>query len=257
MFDFNLFDIKLETSLLGRNFIYLVEIASTNTFILDKKNKIIKDGSLVLAEKQTKGKGRRNRVWYSEKGLNLNFSILITDKKLLSKNLNILNLGVSLVIANSIENLYSVQTNVKWPNDVLINNKKVAGILLETNSQGNSIEKLIIGIGVNVNQTSFMGEFNLEPTSIKLITKNNIEREKLLAEILNNLEYIFQKIRSNPNSVLTDWVNKCNSIGKRIDVNQDGKVLTGVFEGLEENGFLLLKVKDKLNKIYFGDINVE
>lgn len=256
MFDFNLFDIKLETSLLGRNFIYLDEIGSTNTFILDKKNKIEKDGSLVLAEKQTKGRGRRNRVWYSEKGLNLNFSILITDKKLLSKNLNILNLGVSLVIANSIENLYSVQTNVKWPNDVLINNKKVAGILLETNSQGSSIEKLIIGIGVNVNQTSFMGEFNLEPTSIKLMTKNNIEREKLLAEILNNLEYIFQKIRSNPKSVLADWVNKCNSIGKRIDVNQDGKVLTGIFDGLDENGFLLLNVKNKLNKIYFGDTSL-
>ena len=256
MFDFNLFDVKLETSTLGRNFVYLEEIDSTNSFILDKKNKIEHDGSIVLAEKQTKGRGRRDKVWYSEKGLNLNFSILITDKKLLSRNLNILNLGLSLVISNSIDNLYSVQSNVKWPNDVLINGKKTAGILLESNSKGSSIEKLIIGIGVNVNQTSFMGEFNLPPTSIKLVTKKNIEREKLLAEILNNLEDIINRIKSKPKSILEDWINKCASIGKRIDVDQDGKILTGIFEDLDENGFLLLRIKDKLTKIYFGDISL-
>jgi len=256
MFDFNLFDVKLETSTLGRNFIYLEEIDSTNSFILDKKNKIELDGSIVLAEKQTKGRGRRDRVWYSEKGLNLNFSILITDKKLLSKNLNFLNLGLSLVISNSIDNLYSVQSNVKWPNDVLIKGKKTAGILLESSSKGSSIEKLIIGIGINVNQTSFMGEFNLSPTSLKLATKKNIEREKLLAEILNNLEDIINRIRVNPKSILEDWINKCDSIGKRIDVNQDGKILTGIFEELDENGFLLLRVKDKLTKIYFGNTSL-
>jgi len=256
MFDLNLFDVKLETSTLGRNFIYLEEIDSTNSFILDKKNKIELDGSIVLAEKQTKGRGRRDRVWYSEKGLNLNFSILITDKKLLSKNLNFLNLGLSLVISNSIDNLYSVQSNVKWPNDVLIKGKKTAGILLESSSKGSSIEKLIIGIGINVNQTSFMGEFNLSPTSLKLATKKNIEREKLLAEILNNLEDIINRIRVNPKSILEDWINKCDSIGKRIDVNQDGKILTGIFEELDENGFLLLRVKDKLTKIYFGNTSL-
>ena len=127
MFNFNLFDIKLETNTIGRNFIYLDEVDSTNSFVLDKKNEIYKDGTVVLSEKQTRGRGRKNRVWYSEKGLNLNFSILITNKYFFDKKFNLLNLGVSLAVANSIERLSFLQTSVKWPNDILIKGKKTAG----------------------------------------------------------------------------------------------------------------------------------
>ena len=256
MFNFDLFDIKLETNTIGRNFIYLDEVDSTNSFLLDKINNICDDGSVVLTEKQTKGRGRKNRVWYSEKGLNLNFSILITNKYFFGKYFNLLNLGVSLAVANSIEKLFFVKTNVKWPNDVLINGKKTAGILLEANSQGSKIERLVIGIGVNVNQRSFNGDFNFLPTSIKIETKGNIEREKLLAEILNNFENMLLKIISKPKSILEDWRNKCSSIGKRITVDQDEKILTGIFENIDDNGFLLLRIKDKIKKIHFGDVRI-
>lgn len=256
MFNLNLFDIKLETNTIGRNFFYLDEIDSTNSFLLDKKNKIDEDGSVVLAEKQTRGRGRKNKIWYSEPGKNLNFSILITNKYFLDKNINLLNLGVSLVTANSIERLSLLHTNVKWPNDILIKGKKTAGILLEANSHGGKIERLVIGIGVNVNQTSFRGEFNYPPTSIKLECKENIEREKLLAEILNNFEEMLLKIISKPESVSVDWRNKCDMIGKRITITQENKILTGIFEDIDYNGYLILRTQKKKEKIHFGDVGI-
>ncbi len=256
MFNLDLFDFKLETNIIGRNFIYLDEIDSTNSYLLDKNNKIDKEGTVVLAEKQTKGRGRNNRIWYSEKGLNLNFSILISNKYFFGKNFNLINLGISLAVANSIERQCFIQTNVKWPNDILINGKKTAGILLEANSQGSKIEKLVIGIGLNVNQTSFKGDFNFLPTSIKLEAKENIEREKLLAEILNNFENMLLKIISRPESILNDWRDKCSMIGKRISINQNGKIIIGTFVDIDDNGYLILETKNKINKIHFGDVGI-
>lgn len=256
MFNFNLFDVKLETNTIGRNFIYLDEVDSTNSFILDKKNKIYEDGTIVFAEKQTRGRGRKNRIWYSEKGLNLNFSILITNKYFFDKKFNLLNLGVSLAVANSIERLSSIQTSVKWPNDILIKGKKTAGILLEAISQGSKIEKLVIGIGVNINQTFFNGEFNYPPTSIRLECRENVEREKLLAEILNHFEDMLLKIISKPESIPTDWRNKCDMMGKRITITQEDKTLSGIFEDIDDNGFLILRTQKKKEKIHFGDVGL-
>ena len=183
MLEIEKFDLKLNTDIIGRNFIYAEEIDSTNTYLLD--NKKLPDGTVVFAEKQTKGKGRKERIWHSAKDQNLTFSILLSNKKYLGKTVNLINLASSLAVAQSIENLFQLNTNLKWPNDVLIKDKKVSGILLEASSLGSKIERLVIGIGINVNQNLFQGSFNIPPTSIKIETNENIERERLLADVLN------------------------------------------------------------------------
>ena len=258
MFEIENFDLKLNTDIIGRNFIYAEEIDSTNTFLLDKKNKSLVDGTVIFAEKQNKGRGRKDRVWYSVKDQNLYFSILLTTKKYLGKNINLVNLASSLAVAQAIENLYQSNTNLKWPNDVLIKGKKVSGILLEASSQGSKIERLIIGIGINVNQTVFQGSFNIPPTSIKLETNVNIERERLLAEVLNIFEELLQKINAEPEIILKDWKARCRMIGEKIEVSDDNVIKYGIFDDIDENGFLLLKTKDKkIEKIHFGDVSVQ
>lgn len=258
MFEIENFDLKLNTDVIGRNFIYAEEIDSTNTFLLDKKNKNMVDGTVVFAEKQNKGRGRKDRIWYSVKDQNLYFSILLTNKKYLGRNINLVNLASSLAVAQAIENLFQLNTNLKWPNDVLIKGKKVSGILLEASSQGSRVERLIIGIGINVNQTVFQGSFNIPPTSIKLETNENIERERLLAEALNIFEELLQKINSEPEAVLKDWKTRCRMIGERIEVSDDNVTKYGIFDDIDENGFLLLKTKDKkIEKIHFGDVSVQ
>jgi BirA family transcriptional regulator, biotin operon repressor / biotin---[acetyl-CoA-carboxylase] ligase len=256
MFNIEAFDIKLDTEFIGRNFIYSEEVDSTNSVLFDKENKFNQNGTVFLAEKQAKGRGRKDRVWYSAKDQNLTFSILLNNKKYLGDNYNLINFAASLSVALSIENLYQLRVNLKWPNDVLINGKKTAGILLESSSTGNKIDKIVIGIGINVNQTFFQGHFNIPPTSIKTELNQIVDRENLLAEILNGFEEILEKVKNESKWILDDWRAHCNLIGDRISVAEGGVIKYGIFEDIGDNGYLLLKTDNKIEKIHFGDISI-
>jgi BirA family biotin operon repressor/biotin-[acetyl-CoA-carboxylase] ligase len=256
LFNFENFDIKLDTEFIGRNFYYYDELISTNAQLLDKTNKFNINGTVLLAEKQFKGKGRREKVWYSAKEQNLTFSILLTDKNLWRNNFNLLNFVSSLAVALSIENLYQLKTELKWPNDILLNRKKAAGILVESASKGENIERVIIGIGLNVNQTSFQGSFNIEPTSIKLEMNQPIERERLLAEVLNNFEEVLGKLTIDPGWILKDWKARCRMIGEKIQVVANNVSKSGVFSDIDENGFLILRRGNNTEKIYSADVSL-
>lgn len=254
-FNFDQFDIKLETETIGRNFLYFTEIDSTNAILMDKTSKNL-NGTVVFAEKQNAGKGRFNNTWESAKGQNLTFSILLNIDKHLKDKLNILNLGTAQVLAATIENLFQLQVEVKWPNDILIKRKKAAGILFETVSLGANIKRAAIGIGLNVNQTQFQGEFNYPPTSLKLELNQEIAREKILAEFLNNFEEFLWKVKSKPQAVIQSWREKCDMIGEKICLNQDGKMKYGVFDDIDENGQLLLRTEKGIEVINYGNVTV-
>ena len=255
MFNLEIFDIKLETELIGRNFIYCDEIESTNTELLAGKQQFKKNGTVFLAEKQIAGKGRKGRTWLSAKGLNLTFSILLTKETISELNVNHLNLISSLAVSMAIENLYQLRTELKWPNDVLIDKKKVAGILIETSIKGKNVERVVIGIGINLNQIAFHGEFNLPPTSLKLELKDDINRENILAEILNNFEELLFDLELKPKAILNEWRNKCQMIGDKITITENDKIKTGIFHDIDDDGFLLLKKADSIEKIHFGDVS--
>lgn len=250
------FDIKLDTDFVGRNFIYFDEIDSTNTHLL-KKIKDAEAGTVLFAEKQLKGRGRLEREWVGNKSQNLYFSILLPQKKKYFENINIVNLGTSLAVTTAIDSLYALRAEIKWPNDVMINRKKVSGILIESTSSGGTINKIVVGIGVNVNQPIFPGEFSVTPTSIKIETGEPIEREKLLAEILNNFEEMLLRIPSSNAQILKEWRNKCKMIGEKIEVVTLKKKLEGTFFDIDEKGFLLLRDRNgKLNQISIGDVTL-
>lgn len=250
------FDIKLNTEYIGRTFVYAEELSSTNTFLMDKKNGYNNNGTVVLAEKQTSGKGRKDRIWYSAPETNLTFSILLTKDKFLTNNSSLINFAASLAVAFSIENLYQLRTELKWPNDVLLDGKKTSGILIESTSQGNKIERFVVGIGVNVNQPSFQGTFNYPPTSIRIELGRNVERERLLSEILNNFELLLEKIKNNKNEVINDWKSKCKMIGEKISVVENDSEKFGIFYDIDEEGFLLLKTRDGIEKVHYGDVSL-
>ena len=256
LFDVKKFDIRLDTEWLGRSFIYLEELESTNTFLMEKENGINENGALILAEKQTKGKGRLDRQWYSSKAMNLTFSFLITDKKILSKSLIPLNFALAVSVAETIETLCQIKATVKWPNDILIGPKKIAGILLESVSSGSQITRLVVGIGVNINQIHFQGSYMLEPTSIFNETGAEIEREKFFAELLNNLEEIINLACEHPPLIFNRWRERCPSIGDKIIVSRDGIETHGIFDDIDEEGSLLLRTEEKIIKIKYGDVSI-
>ncbi|MCB0747697.1 MAG: biotin--[acetyl-CoA-carboxylase] ligase [Ignavibacteriae bacterium] len=254
MFNIEDFDIKLETKYIGRHFLYSEEVDSTNSYLLNDKKKL-ENGTVLLSEFQSAGKGRLSRSWYSNKLQNLTFSILLNEK-LDKLNPNHINLAASLAVSHSIENLYQLKTDLKWPNDVLIKNKKVSGILLESNSSGSKLDSIVIGIGLNANQHRFEGEYRIQPTSLKFEVKREISRERLLSEVLNNFEEILYGLKSNTKKMLDDWRDKCRMIGEHISIEINGELKGGIFYDIDANGFMILKDGDKLEKITNGDISV-
>lgn len=254
MFNIEEFDIKLDTDFFGRNFVYVEEIDSTNKFLLQTKD-YQKHGTVLLAENQTAGRGRLDRTWSSNKEQNLTFSILLSDSINASK-INLVNLASSLSVAQAIENLYQLNVELKWPNDVLINKKKTAGILLESSSKGNKIERVVIGIGLNVNQPNFQGKYNIPPTSIRLEFKKNVSRERLLSELLNIFEENLELLDHAPEKMLNDWRNRCKLIGEKIKIDSGEETKFGLFEDIDENGLLVLKTQNGKEKIHFGDVSL-
>lgn len=256
MFNIEAFDIKLNTEFIGRNFVYAEELSSTNSFLVDKNSNYNYNGTVVLAEKQSAGRGRMDRTWYSQKDQNLTFSILLKGNKKLNSRINLINFAATLAVAMSIENLYQQRTHLKWPNDVLLSGKKVSGILIESTSSGSRIERIVVGIGINVNQSIFQGKFNIEPTSIRNEINDMVDRERFLAEVLNNFEWLLNKVTENGEFILKEWRERCNMLGEKITVSDGTKTQYGIFEDIDDSGFLLLKTKEKVERIHFGDVSI-
>jgi len=254
LFNIEEFDIKLDTEMVGRNFIYSDEVDSTNALLLSNKD-FAQNGTVLLAEFQSAGRGRKDRTWVSNAGQNLTFSILLKGE-FHDHKANLINLGTSVAVAQSIENLYQLNVELKWPNDILVNKKKIAGILIESSSKGNKINKIVIGVGVNVNQPNFPGKFEIQPTSVRREFKEIVSRERLLSEILNNFEVILNQLNSETKKVLNDWRNRAKLIGEKIKIVEEDKTKIGIFEDINEHGFLILRIGDKKELIHFGDVSL-
>lgn len=254
MFNIEEFDIKLDTEVIGRSFIYCDEVDSTNSLLLNSRE-FNTHGTVILAEHQKHGRGRKNREWYSNSGQNLTFSILLKgDFK--QEQVNLINLGTAVSVAQALENLFQLNVELKWPNDILIQKKKVCGILLESTSKSDKLNKIVVGIGINVNQPTFPGKFDIPPTSIRKEFHEEVSRERVLSEILNNFETIIELSENNPQKILDDWRSRCKMIGEKVKVIEESKTKFGVFVDIDTDGFMILKVGEEKIKIHYGDVSL-
>jgi len=174
------------------------EIDSTNKYLKDNYFKY-NDFTFVSAKNQTKGKGREDRKWISNKNENLLFSILIKDETAI-KNYQYLSILTAYSVIKVLEELGINNLMIKWPNDIYINDKKVCGILLE----GSVPNYIVVGVGLNVNQTVFAGDFRVNPTSLKKETNRQFNIEELKLKIYQQIEIEFTKIIHNDCSFMND-----------------------------------------------------
>jgi len=246
----------LRTKIFGSEIFAFDLIDSTNLKAKALAREGVSEGTIVIAEEQTAGRGRLDRPWFSERGKNLTFSLIIKPRIKIEYN-GVLSLYAGLAVAQAIQNVLHVIPQCKWPNDVLLGDKKLCGILSEAILMNGILEGVIIGIGINVNQTFFPEEIKQTATSLSLNAGKQFNRFEVLAAVLERLEILYGDIQKGLlKNILDGWKRYCSIFGKEILVSQNGQIIKGIATGLDEDGGLLMQTKNSEIKILAGDITL-
>jgi BirA family transcriptional regulator, biotin operon repressor / biotin---[acetyl-CoA-carboxylase] ligase len=236
----------------GSDLRFFEQVASTNLIAADLARENVPEGTVVLAESQTQGRGRNNHSWYSPPGVNLYFTIILYPP---SERLHYLPYIVALSVSNSLNDL-RIPCDLKWPNDILIDGKKVAGILIQTSMEENRLQFALSGIGINVNASNFPAEISSTAGSVRDRLGRDVERENLLASILSEFEQLYARISSMKWSDLAAMVSQHSSYvqGCEVQIEQQGKTIYGTTAGLDSMGGLIVRTESGTESFYTGEI---
>jgi len=233
--------------------IYLQSVDSTNIYLkkCEKEDRIV-----VWTYNQTAGRGRENRKWIDFKDKNLALSVLFEPTE--PFNINWYIAATSLSLIDTLD-YYGIRERwIKWPNDVYINGKKLAGILAESVWNGNRIDRLIIGIGINVNtEKEEIALIDKKATSVAIEKGSKIDIKEWTERFIQNLSYRFEILleQNRIDKIKEDWLKESKIIGKKvewIDINKN--VREGIVEDIDNDGFLVLKIGNDIIKVMSGDI---
>lgn len=232
--------------LIGSKFFYLDEVDSTNEYakkIIEKAS----DGTVVLADVQTAGKGRLDRKWYSPEGGIYLSVILFPEKPLLIPVL------AGVAICETFYNNYDITLGIKWPNDILLNGKKVAGVLVEI------VDSVVImGIGINLNIVEFPDELKDIASSIFLETKKRLDKMMVYNDLSREIEELYQMLKNNQaNEIIQKWRNYTIMFGKNVVIETPEKVVTGRAIDISGNGALVIALPDgRIERVLAGDCRI-
>lgn len=246
----------LKTRTFGNKIYSFDTIDSTNNCAKAVAGCGAEEGTIVITEQQTAGKGRLGRQWQSNPNENLMFSLVLRPQ-VSPDTLNLLPLYVAVAVSEAIENATGLKVECKWPNDILYKGKKIAGILIEGSVKQNMMDYVVIGIGINVNQTRFEGELSTKASSLRLETNREINRTKLFHEVIGRLEQDYKSFQSSGfQSVVPQWIAHTSMINRTISVSQQGNVISGVVKGLSPEGGLVLQTNGTEKTVLAGDVTV-
>jgi biotin-[acetyl-CoA-carboxylase] ligase BirA-like protein len=231
---------------------------STNDVAKELAKKSNEEKTIVLAEVQKGGKGRMGRQWISPKG-GLWFSIILRPQMSPKEALK-LTFITSSAVAKTIETMFCLKTAVKWPNDVLVNGRKICGILTETSTRENVIDFVVVGIGINanINLDSFPANLQDTVTSLKHELGYNIRQKTLMKNFLQNFEHRYKLLqRKRWNVLLQEWKGLATFLGKQVEVVSFDEVLVGEAWDVCDDGALILRHKDGvLKRVVVGDVKL-
>lgn len=241
----------LQTTRLARKIIAHDELDSTNDLAKNLLVEGAEEGTVVLADAQTRGRGRLGRSWYSEKGTGLYFSVLLKPP-LAPEQYSQLTLMAAVACVTAINQLTRERASLKWPNDILLNRRKVGGILAEHVLDGPH-PGAILGIGINISQSRFPEELQSIATSLQIENQTHPPREELLSFIFNNLEREYQSLLDLGTPPLLDrWRQNSTMLGTPILVTQGAETYSGVAENLDEYGRLVVLLDSGEQKVFDG-----
>ncbi|WP_050615401.1 biotin--[acetyl-CoA-carboxylase] ligase [Bacillus testis] len=250
---------NIHSAVFGKNIHYQETIGSTQKTANELANEGAEEGTIVVADEQTLGRGRLARKWHSPKGTGIWMSLLAKPRIPLQQAPQ-LTLLTAVAVVQAIEEVTGLQAQIKWPNDILIKGKKVTGILTEMQAEADGVHSIIIGIGMNVNQVAadFPEELSDKATSLKIETGLTHSREQIIGEILYKFENLYHIYQSKGFKVIKAlWESYAVSIGKVITATTMNDKIIGIAMGITDEGVLLIKDdKGRVHSIYSADIEI-
>jgi len=244
---------------IGRDLRVFEETTSTNDVIEKLARDGVKEGAVVFTEKQTQGRGRLGRKWISPSRKGLWFSILLRPD-LRPQAATQLTVVSATAVRRAIESHTGLKAEVKWPNDILVGEKKVAGILTELNAELDRVNYMILGIGVDVNLApeDFPPELRKTATSLRMELSRPISRAELAVNILRELDRDYARLTQGEFATVADeWEEHCTTIGLEVAIRAGQREIRGRAESLGEDGALLLRTEHgHLERIVGGDVTL-
>ncbi|MGP3667159.1 MAG: biotin--[acetyl-CoA-carboxylase] ligase [Candidatus Bathyarchaeota archaeon] len=248
---------EIRTKIIGKKIFYFEEVESTQNVAKTLVDAGLEEGTVVIAEKQTRGRGRVGREWFSPKG-GLWLSIILKPNIPTSK-VQRLSLLAGVAVAKTLKKLYKLNAKLKWPNDVLIEGKKICGILVEASGDVDKVNYVIVGIGININ-VRFTGrrELSTAATSILELLGKEVSMVKLTVKLLEEFEKLYLEFKHGEFSrIIEEWRKLSQTLGKKVKVESYEESFVGEALDVDEDGFLLVKVRDGLVvRVVAGDIHL-
>ena len=249
-----------KTKVIGRDIHVFQKTTSTSDIVEKLARDGVKEGAVVFAESQTRGRGRLGRKWVSPPGKGLWFSVLLRPK-LRPQAVTQLTIAAATALLRAIRAATSLEPEIKWPNDILVGGKKMAGILTEMNAELDHVKHVILGIGVNVNLTAreLPSELRQIATSIKIETGRDADRAELAVTILRALDADYNRVCSGKfETVANEWVRHCSTIGRDVIIQLGDRKVQGRAESLGDDGSLMLRTQHgHLERIIGGDVTLQ
>jgi BirA family biotin operon repressor/biotin-[acetyl-CoA-carboxylase] ligase len=251
---------NLHTTCIGRQLVCLPETVSTNADAFRLADAGAEEGTTVIADGQSGGKGRRGRVWSSPAGVNLYCSVVLRPA-ILPHEAPQLTFLSAVAVARAIEQTTALKPEIKWPNDLLIAGRKVAGLLNEMSAETDGINFVILGIGVNLNMTQaqFPPDVRTPATSLLLERGIPVNRALFAATMLAELDLLYAGFLSHGfGPVRDEWQRRCNANGREVIVSEAGvESVRGMFDGIDSDGALLVRsTGGSVERILNGDVRV-
>ena len=251
----------LKTQTVGKKVYYFDTVDSTQNYAIEISKKKNESGSVVISQRQTAGRGRMNRKWITIKG-GLSMSVVLHPKFDASVS-TLFPMAASLALATAIQKTINIKPNVKWPNDVVIKGKKVAGMIVDASIQSNLIESMVLGVGINFKvdtkhlESQLKGTKNFYGVASLLKIDDTTNPLKIVQNFFSELEKIIVLLDQGETSkIIQRWEKISSTIGKKVSVKTNDGIITGLAKKINSDGSLNIVKNGKVQRLLVGDISI-
>jgi BirA family transcriptional regulator, biotin operon repressor / biotin---[acetyl-CoA-carboxylase] ligase len=247
----------LDTNYIGRNVLYFDSVASTNDIVREYAQRGEPEGLIAVAEEQTKGRGRMGRRWSTPKGVAIAMSMLLRPN-LSPQFVPTITSVIAVSVVEALTSVTGFDIKIKWPNDIVLDGKKLCGILTEMSAEIDAVNHVIIGMGMNINQDDFEDDIKDVAVSLKSYSGKSFERKLILAEILNRFEENYEIFKFHGVSPFIDKIKRFSALlNNRVIISNINEKFEGEAIDIDMDGCLIVRLDNgDVRRVISGDVSV-